>query len=230
MAHIYHIQRALSQAGTDRAWLSPAFHRKIADWKMLADQTVDRPTHLPEIVRPERTHMGLCDASGLGAGGVWLDPSPLGKDLVWRYPWPEDIISDLVSSTNRERAITNSDLELAALVLHDATLLAAVPETRLAVPCSGSDITPTVSWRTKEASMINPVVADLLRLCPIHSRQFFLNTSFFHHPGINNLMADDASCLFEILTPPFSPTCLLSIPSCKVRGSSTSCRRICFPT
>ena len=66
--------------------------------------------------------------------------------------------------------ITNSDLKLAALVLHEATLLAAVPEARLAASCSGSDNTPTISWRTKEASTINPVVAAFLCLRALHSR------------------------------------------------------------
>ena len=46
--------------------------------------------------------------------------------------------------------------------------------------------------------MINPVVADLLRICELHSRQYFINSSVFNHPGIENLMADDASCLFDI--------------------------------
>ena len=41
--------------------------------------------------------------------------------------------------------ITNSDLKLAALVLHETTLLEAVPKTRMAAPRSGSDNTPTVS-------------------------------------------------------------------------------------
>ena len=45
---------------------------------------------------------------------------------------------------------------------------------------------------------INPVVADLLRLRALHLRQFFLNPSFFYHPGIENRMADDASRLFEL--------------------------------
>ena len=70
VAHLYHIQCALSQAGTDRAWLSSDFYREIADWNMLADQTANRPTHLAEIVRRKPTHLGLCNASGLGAGGV----------------------------------------------------------------------------------------------------------------------------------------------------------------
>ena len=31
VAHLYHIQRVLDQAGADRAWLSTDFHREIAD-------------------------------------------------------------------------------------------------------------------------------------------------------------------------------------------------------
>ena len=92
--------------------------------------------------------------------GSMLDPSRSGKDLVWHHPWPEDIIADLVSSKNREGTITNSNLELAALVLHEATLITEVPEARLATPRSGSDNAPNVSWSMKEASTINPVVAE----------------------------------------------------------------------
>ena len=106
--------------------------------------------------------------------------------MVWRHPWPVDIISDLISSTNREGTITNSDLELAALVLHEATLIMAVPEASLAAPRSGSENTPTVSWSTKEAFTTNLVVEDLLCLHALHSRQFFLHPSVFHHPGIKN--------------------------------------------
>ena len=117
---------------------------------------------------------------------------------MWRHPWIADIIANLVSSMNRERMIISSDLELAALILHEATLLAAVPANRLVAPHSRSDNTPTVSWSTEETSMINPVVAYLLRIRVLHSRQFFINPSIFYHPGIKNHMSDDASCLFDL--------------------------------
>ena len=70
VAHLFHIQRALNQGGVDQAWLSPDFHRELADWKVLALQAASQPTHLAEIVRREPTHLGFCDASGLGAGGM----------------------------------------------------------------------------------------------------------------------------------------------------------------
>ena len=97
-----------------------------------------------------------------------------------------------------EKLITNSDLETAALVPHEATQLAAVPEARLAAPFLGLDKNLTVSWITKEASTINLVVADILCLRALHSRQFFLNPYLFYHPGIENCMADDDSLLFGV--------------------------------
>ena len=97
VAHLYHLQRALSQAGNDKAWLSLEFYPDISDWRVLAEQTASRPTHLAEIVRCKPTHLGYVNASGLEGGGVWLDPLCSGKYLVWRHPWAEDIIAKILS-------------------------------------------------------------------------------------------------------------------------------------
>ena len=117
--------------------------------------------------------MWFCVDSILGTGGVWLDPDRYVRNLVLHHPWPPEIITYLVPLKNIEGKITNSDLELAALILHEAALLAAVPTARMAAPRSGSDNTTTVLWSTHEASATNPVVADLLRICALHSRQFY---------------------------------------------------------
>ena len=63
VVHLSHIQSALNQGRVDRAWLSPDFHRELADWKALALQAASRPTHLAGIIRWEPTHLGFCDAS-----------------------------------------------------------------------------------------------------------------------------------------------------------------------
>ena len=83
VAHLFHVQRALNQGRVDQAWLSPDCHRYLADWKVLALQEASQPTHLSEIVCREPTHLGFYDASGLRAGGVWLDPAITGQNLVW---------------------------------------------------------------------------------------------------------------------------------------------------
>ena len=106
--------------------------------------------------------------------------------------------SCFVSSTNPQGTITNSDPNLATLVLQEANLLEAAPKDRMAAPPSGSDNTPTVSWITREAFTTNPVVADLLCIHTLHYRKFFLNSSVFYHPGLENCMADDASRLFYL--------------------------------
>ena len=98
-----------------------------------------------EIIRQESTHLGFCDASGLGAGVVRLDLARTGQNLVWPLPWHLDAVTSLVSSTNPQGKITNSDIDLAALILQEATLPEAVPKDHMAAPHSGSDNTPTVS-------------------------------------------------------------------------------------
>ena len=79
------------------------------------------PTLFAEILQRFDTDVGYANASGLGYGGVWIDPNEDGVHYVWRLSWPEDIMADLVSTDNTHGRITNYDLELAALVLQEAT-------------------------------------------------------------------------------------------------------------
>ena len=199
VSHLLHTQRALNQDVVDRAWLLPDFHRVIVDWRALALQAASRPTHLAKIVHCEPTRLGLSGASVLGKGGrgSWIDPDQMGHNLAWRHPSPPETIVDLVLSTNIQETITKSDLELDVLVLPEATLLEAVSEACTATPRSRSINTPTVSWSMREALSINPVVADLLHICALHSI-FFLNPSVFYHPGQKTCMADDGYRLFNL--------------------------------
>ena len=49
-----------------------------------------------------------------------MDPDGSGKNFVWRLQWPEDIVADIVKWENPSGGITNSDLELAALLLQES--------------------------------------------------------------------------------------------------------------
>ena len=159
LAHLYHTQSALAQGGEDRAWILSKFIQEIDDWKTLIAQTVARSTHLDEIFCREPIHLGFCKASGIGAGGVSLDTSRSVSSIVWRHPCPTDIIMVLISDKDPGRTLTNSDLNISALILHKATLLDVCPEANMATPCSGSDNIPTVSCSTRESSTINLLVA-----------------------------------------------------------------------
>ena len=122
---------------------------------------------------------------------------------MWRHPWLPNIITSLISDRNPERTLTNSDLEIVTLFLHEATLLETYPDATMAAPRLELDNTLTVSCSTWEASTINPAVADLLRICALHSGQFFLNPSVIYHPGLENCMEDDSSRLFHLSDTPF---------------------------
>ena len=101
---------------------------------------------------------------GLGCEGVWIDPNEDGVHYVWRLPWPEDIMAYLVSSDNTQGRITNSDLDLAALFLQEATFTFVSTNLTWRDLFTGSDNMPTVDWTFWEAYTVNLVVADLLRL------------------------------------------------------------------
>ena len=203
ISHFYYLQQALTKATPNLAYLSNDFHSEIKYWKQLVDNMGSRPTYLAEIVQRLASALGFTDASGLGAGGVWIDPNSDGHNFVWRFEWPEDIRSDLVSWDNPNGRITNSDLELAALVLQEAVFPLVCRDWAWHAPITGSDNTPTVSWTFKESATINPVVADLLRIRSIINRNAAITPSVCYHPGKENTMADDASRKFTLCSNSF---------------------------
>ena len=66
-----------------------------------------------------------------------MDPSRSGSSFVWRHHWPTDIIAALLLEKNPGGSLTNSDLELVALVLYGATLLDVCPGANMAPPRAG---------------------------------------------------------------------------------------------
>ena len=63
---------------------------------------------------------------------------------------------------------------------------------------TGSENTPTVSWCFREASTVNPIVADLLCVRAEMNSGALLISSVFYHPGPLNTMAYNASCRFDL--------------------------------
>ena len=61
--------------------------------------------------------MGVMDASKHGVGGVIIGEAMAAPPTVFRYEWPEFVKADLCSKKNPGGSITNSNLELATLLL-----------------------------------------------------------------------------------------------------------------
>jgi hypothetical protein len=105
-----------------------------------------RPTHVREILIDMPHYVGYLDTAGEAAGGVWF---PLGHTMppvIWRLAFPPDIAQDVVSLSNPQGSITNSDLELAAEALAVGVLIAKaviIKHQPIGTLCINS---PTVRW------------------------------------------------------------------------------------
>ena len=108
---------------------SKALHGFLEDFCWLATDVASRPTRIAELV-PDSVPatIGACDAAGTGMGGIHFAPSPNGSitPLLWRQSFPQWVQRQLVSFSNPEGTINNSDLELAGSVAHNDILAMAV--------------------------------------------------------------------------------------------------------
>jgi hypothetical protein len=210
-----------------RIRLSRGVHDCLDDFRWISNDLATRPTRLYEIVPQTHPELlGAQDACGYGMGGVWFpasaqlqsrQPSPSAANekrvatdissplasstdkgpILWRARFEPDIVKDLVSFSNPSGQVTNSDLELAAtIVQHD--IAAHHYDVRERTISSGSDNTPAVAWQRKGSTTTSSAPAYLLRLQTLHQRFHRYFSSIFYIPGVVNVMADDASRLFEL--------------------------------
>ena len=175
----------------------PLLRTTLQDFSTLIRLLDSRPTHCRELVVDDPGYVGYCDASKLGAGGVWLSGTRLLPPVVWRVEWPDDIRAMVVSSNNPTGTITNSDLEMAAMLLHFLVLehLVCLKHVHVAAWC---DNTPTVSWTNKLSSSKSMVASRLTRALAlrIHANDAspLISVSI---AGVHNQMADIASRTFR---------------------------------
>jgi hypothetical protein len=169
----------------------------LRDFSTLIRVLGHRPSHCRELVVDDPGYIGYCDASKLGAGGVWLSGTRHLSPVVWRVEWPADIRQNVISFDNPSGTLTNSDLEMAGMVLHYLVLehLVALQHVHVAAWC---DNTPTVSWTNKLSSSKSAIAGRLTRALAmrIHANEAspLISVSI---AGVKNRMADVASRTFS---------------------------------
>jgi len=120
-----------------------------------------------------------------------------GRPILWRLPFPDDIVTALVSDSNPDGIINNSELELAGIVATN-DVLARESDVREATTATGTDNLPALSWSTKGAVSAKGPAAYLLRHQAMHQRVFRYQSRPFYVPGESNGMADDCSRLWHL--------------------------------
>ena len=191
------LQTGFKHTDKNRIRLNAPMHDAINDLHHLALDIGSRPTRLGEIVPDLPVALGTADASGIGMGGTWLSPDPEFHPLVWRSRFPSFIQSNLVSTTNPQGSISNSDLELAGQISH-LDVLTQHSDCRERTVVTLTDNISARSWQRKGSTTTLGPAAYLLRLQALHQRHYRYLNQPDYIPGPSNSMADDASRLWHL--------------------------------
>ena len=76
-----------------------------------------RPTHVKELIPKDDHYYGYCDTCKTVAGGVWISGTRQLHPFVWRLEFYNDMESEVVSDHNPQCCLTNSELEITAVLL-----------------------------------------------------------------------------------------------------------------
>ncbi len=92
-------------------------YEAIENIGMLLRESTTVPTRCRELITAWPDYIGVCDASGHGVGGIIISKNSECPPTVFQYQWPEEITAALQTQENPKGTITNSDLEMAGLLL-----------------------------------------------------------------------------------------------------------------
>jgi hypothetical protein len=112
--------------------------------------------------------IGIVDASGHGVGGVIFGELSTCTSVVFRWEWPDNIKQDIISLTNPTGRLTNSDLEMAGLVILWLVIEGVCHNLSKKWVTLFSDNSPKVSWATRLASkrlLVAEQLVQALALC-----------------------------------------------------------------
>ena len=110
---------------------------------------------------------------------------------------PPEIQENLVSFENPGGDINNSDLELVGSYVHHHAIVDNY-DVRERTLASHADNTPTVFWQRKGAVTSISAPARILRLQALHQRKNRYVPCHDFIAGLDNKLADDASCLTHL--------------------------------
>jgi len=96
---------------------NPALLAAVVDCRTFLRDSVSTPTRCRNLVPAWPDYVGVTDASGHGVGGCIIGENKGVPPTIFRFQWPPEISNNIVSDDNPEGTISNSDLEMAGLLL-----------------------------------------------------------------------------------------------------------------
>ena len=135
----------------------------VSECRILLRESIAAPTRCKELVSEWPDFVGIVDASGQGVGGIIVSERAECVPTVFRMEWPDDVKKDIKSESNPEGRITNSDLEMAGLLLLWLVMEEVCGPMAEKHAALFSDNSPTVHWVRRMASRHSRVAARLIR-------------------------------------------------------------------
>jgi hypothetical protein len=174
-----------------------SLHAAISNCRTILRESMSRPTRCRELVAGWPDIIGVVDVSSHGVGSVIIGELSECLPMVFRSQWPPDITANMISEATPKGTITNSDLELAGLILlwlmmeHVCSPLA---EKSIALFSNNS---PTVSWVQRMACLSSLVAEQLIRVLALRfNLQKGCPITTLHIAGDQNSMTDIPSPSF----------------------------------
>ena len=156
------------------------------------------PTPIKLLVPDYPSYIQYTDACGIGTGGIISSGLKPCLPIVWKFEWPENIKTALVTNTNPSGSISINDLELAGMVLGWLVMEYTIPNLAFCHIGMFCDNTSAITWAHKGSSSKSIPAARLLRF--LYLRQRTKQTSSIlpiHIAGEDNTMADISSRAFN---------------------------------
>jgi hypothetical protein len=175
---------------------NPNLKNAVLDCRTFLRDTISTPTKCRNLVTGWPDYVSITDASGHGLGGVIIGENKEVPPVVFRLQWPADITASIVSDTNPEGAITNSDLEMAGLLML-WLVMEDVCDVENAHVALFSDNSPTVHWVQRLGAKNSAIAMQLIRALALRLQLTKASPlTPMHIAGVNNSLTDIPSRSF----------------------------------
>ena len=171
-------------------------YNAVCDCRTFLRDTIGSPTKCRNLVTGWPDFIGITDASGHGLGGVIIGERKAVPPVVFRLQWPADISAQIVSDDNPNGTITNSDLEMAGLLML-WLVMEEVCDVENAHVALFSDNSPTVHWVQRLAAKNSIIAMQLIRALALRLQLAKASPlTPMHIAGVNNSLTDIPSRSF----------------------------------
>ena len=163
----------------------------LQDCQRFLHQSVSTPTPCRNLVHGWPDIVGVTDASKEGVGGVIFGEASITTPVVFRFQWPKEIQDDIRSCVNPTGSITNSDLEMAALVMLFLVMESTVENLQTKRVALYSDNSPSVHWVQRLAVRSSVAAMQLIRILALRMQVHRISPlTTLHIEGSKNAMTD----------------------------------------